>query len=167
MDTVLSASQLAKSVNVLDDVRWIYKSWQETSIDTIRSCFKKSGFVRDAISTETLTECDLDTDDPYDDIPIQQLIDAFPNYDFRSVSKVENTLPTEEIYDRPDWEDTFLSTVCSTNPDPLNHSDTDDDDSLETPSSNLTAEKTRQNPRSESRPVFTTFTVHFQNFYKN
>jgi hypothetical protein len=51
---------------------------------------------------------------------------------------VENTLPTEEIYDGPNWEETFLSTVSSTNPDLVNNSDTKHDDSLETPSSNST-----------------------------
>lgn len=141
MNTAQNSCQLAKSVNVLqlEAVHLIGKTWKETLASTIQSCFRKTGFARHA---EALRHAKCythsDADDSYDNTPIQQLIDTFPNFDYKTVSSVELSLATEEAYSEPKWEETFLNTVCFETSNPDCASDTDDDDIVVEPSSSMT-----------------------------
>ena len=42
-EDVTSAEQLAKSVTILDAIRWINQAWMLVRPDTIQKCFKNCG----------------------------------------------------------------------------------------------------------------------------
>jgi hypothetical protein len=67
MDSKLSASQLAKSITVLDAIYWIDNAWADTKPSTITSCFKACGFVN--IENDTAPE-----EDTEDDLPLSSFL---------------------------------------------------------------------------------------------
>lgn len=62
----MSASEVSKSINVLDALCFIKTAWDKVEPATIKNCFRKSGFM---IQSPILLEFD-----PEDDIPLSTLL---------------------------------------------------------------------------------------------
>ncbi|XP_054737831.1 tigger transposable element-derived protein 6-like [Anastrepha obliqua] len=62
IDNTSSASELSKSINVLEAVYFIKASWDKVEATTVRNCFRKAGFLE--------TYEDLPDFDSEDDIPL-------------------------------------------------------------------------------------------------
>ena len=41
-----SASEIVKSLNVLQAIRWVQESWKDVTIARIKTCFEKCGIVK-------------------------------------------------------------------------------------------------------------------------
>nr|XP_006818922.1 PREDICTED: tigger transposable element-derived protein 6-like [Saccoglossus kowalevskii] len=104
IDTESSASEVAKSVNVLDAVHWINSSWIDTKSETITKCFHKGGFhqldseitdVEEADDTEEIRNLINEVTGP----DVQCTVDEYLNFD--------DNMPTEETYDG-EWEQQIL-----------------------------------------------------------
>ncbi|XP_017475007.1 PREDICTED: tigger transposable element-derived protein 6-like [Rhagoletis zephyria] len=98
-----SASELSKSINVLEAVYFIKASWHKVEATTIRNCFRKAGFL------ETLE--DPSDFDPEDDIPLavyarlQEGLDLAN--DFEGFLQIDQNVFTEDNnieiqFDEPD-----------------------------------------------------------------
>ena len=66
-DTCSSASELLKSVNVLQAIRWVAEAWRCVAETTIKKCFCKAGILckdfslaKPKISADTDLFCDID-----------------------------------------------------------------------------------------------------------
>ena len=75
IDECDTATEVAKSVNILVAIRWVAKAWLAVKETTIRKCFRKAGVLD---STLNVASCDLDDEDPFlavDEMALQGLID--------------------------------------------------------------------------------------------
>ncbi|KAL2082547.1 hypothetical protein ACEWY4_022365 [Coilia grayii] len=136
VDNATTASEVAKSVNVLDAIRWISGAWNETKTETIVKCFRNSGF-----NVVGLDGRDAQPDTA-DDEELRRLIqqvhqstegegqctvDEFINFD--------DSVPTEETYGG-EWEkqivENFLSDKTQETNDDEDDSEEKDDDSENT-----------------------------------
>lgn len=64
MEANNSARDLVKSINVLDALYFFKESWNKVTPETIKNCFRKAGFTKEIISSESESE---------DDIPLSTL----------------------------------------------------------------------------------------------
>lgn len=102
IDECNHASELCKSITVLDAVFWIAKSWSETKDSTIVSCFKHSGF---PLENPNENEPEF----PDDDVPLAELIRRLGGepVNEEQIDDTESELPTEETY-TGDWENELI-----------------------------------------------------------
>ncbi|XP_070182988.1 tigger transposable element-derived protein 6-like [Littorina saxatilis] len=62
MDEASSATELAKTVNILHAIRWLDLAWCSLKVSTIQKCFTKCGYVSSASETvESAEEMELET----------------------------------------------------------------------------------------------------------
>ncbi|XP_063614693.1 tigger transposable element-derived protein 6-like [Penaeus indicus] len=130
-DTTATASEVAKSVNVLGAVYMISRAWNETRESTITKCFAKAGFPvpMTADNEGSVSEEDQVQDEVAD--LIRQGSDRLgvDNIDPDHYIDFDNSMPTEETYSG-DWErqlvDNFVADRENVNPAAV-----DDDDEVE------------------------------------
>ena len=65
IETCISASEVAKTITILDAIRWISKAWRDVKPETISKCFRRAGVTPSAIAVGS-----SDLDDPFDDIDL-------------------------------------------------------------------------------------------------
>ena len=58
-----TASQIAKSVNVLSAIWWVAEAWDSVNESTIKKCFRKSGITGNSFSVVSRAYKD---EDPFD-----------------------------------------------------------------------------------------------------
>ncbi|XP_070573830.1 tigger transposable element-derived protein 6-like [Ptychodera flava] len=129
IDDASNASEVAKSVNVLDAVYWISGAWRETKEETIRKCFRKGGFRVDTdesdVSEETEDESELRT-------LIQEVNQGCSDCTVDQYLNFDDALPTEATYDG-EWEDQivqdFLANKDSESREPEEKEAEENDDS--------------------------------------
>ena len=67
IDSCVSVSELAGSINILTAIQWISQAWKEVKTDTISKCFRKGGILTGSFDVRTLSE-DVD---PFQDVDSQ------------------------------------------------------------------------------------------------
>jgi len=103
-----SATQLCKSITVLDAVYWINNAWNETSQVSIVKCFRGSGF--------PANDPEIQSDDDFTDDDLVPLANLFPSICPTSSSTAEgfisfdSNVTTENV--GPDWEKALVGYVC-------------------------------------------------------
>lgn len=156
LDQSEKASEIAKSVNVLECIHWINESWLETESSTIAKCFHQAGF---PVGNPTGTEYpDVESDDPDDDIPLAHLLHINVG-DFNSACDIEEGLETEETFSG-DWEKDLVSDFLQdTNQVGLEDDDDYDDTDIDTDTSNAGADMTYRNVYTHLQMLYS-FAVH-------
>ena len=124
LDICEKASEIAKSVSVLDCIYWINASWRETELSTIRKCFLRAGMIQD--------DDRIDDDDSDDDVPLMELVRSNLGYspsELRSIDEIEDQIPVEETYEG-EWESQLIQSFLDdeTRTDSLSEDDDDIDD---------------------------------------
>ncbi|XP_070560223.1 tigger transposable element-derived protein 6-like [Ptychodera flava] len=122
IDTCRSASEVAKSVTVLDAVYMISRAWGETTESTITKCFVKAGFPAPGTSDES-------TDDNEEDRVCEEVAtliregnqsSGIADVDANLYIGFDDSMPTEETY-TGDWErqlvDNFIADRENRDPD--------------------------------------------------
>ncbi len=99
IDSGETATEIAKSINILDVCRWSASAWDSVTAITIRNCFKKAGFHQDA-----------QEDDDEDDLPLQALINRIPTAELSAdeFPAIEDEIPSSEHYSDANWEEEIL-----------------------------------------------------------
>ena len=98
-DTGLTASELVKSVNVLNVITWVHSAVKSVKPQTVTKCFVKCGF-----NTPTQHSTQDSDDDESDDIPLARLIDQFrqardlpePITDPLEYASIDSDIPSSE-----------------------------------------------------------------------
>lgn len=106
METVSNATELCKSITVLDAIRWIDRAWGETTETTIVKCFRDPGFPVIDLGVPPIEEFDDE-----DLLPLATLISSVCATDSCSVEdmlSIESGVPTEDISDT-NWETALIS----------------------------------------------------------
>lgn len=101
IDFAQSASDLSKSINILESLYYIKSAWQKVTPETIRNCFKKAGFHMDQ---DNSTDNDYDAED---DLPLARLANLFKcskELGVESVKVVEEYLNVDEDVETEDLE---------------------------------------------------------------
>lgn len=99
MDEVKSASELAKSINILEALYYINSSWAKVSSATIQNCFKKAGFHKNN-SDSTLFDWN-----PEDYLPLSTIVQMgrcaremnITQENLKSYVGIDDSAATEEI----------------------------------------------------------------------
>ena len=106
IESAFSASDFAKSVNVLDTVNWMDFAWQQVRSETIWKCFLKAGVkakeneeTAGEIAEEDVSEEVASEDQATDESEVQSLLQrsAHPDVAANDYVAVDQTLTTEEI----------------------------------------------------------------------
>ena len=120
IDNTNSATELCCQINILDAIRWITRSWDNTKDTTIRKCFALAGFSPTDNFEDTTTE---EEDDFNDNVPLNQVAREFKlsNDDLC----FNDNLSNED--DSDDWEKELIASHKQ-QPDT---NESDDDDSTE------------------------------------
>ena len=120
---------LTKEINVLNAIHWVNRSWTETKETTIVACFRDSGFPLQC-PTETHSE---EESDPDDDIRLAQLIrvvrqgaDSNKLISFEEMFDIEESVPTEEIYDG-EWEKSLVEQLKKQEDSEMSECESDDE----------------------------------------
>lgn len=95
IDICKTNCSLIKSINILDPIYWIAKSWNETQENTIIKCFRDTGY---PILLPSETRIDFDHTNSDDEIPLACLWNRVEGSDtnFDQMFEIESTLPIEE-----------------------------------------------------------------------
>ena len=72
-----SATEVTKSLTILNAIRWVAESWSRVTPDTIQKCFRKAGFLDKNMKVTQPASyasddhfADLDSDDPFADVDL-------------------------------------------------------------------------------------------------
>lgn len=103
MDGVSSASELSKSINVLEALYFIKKAWDSVTPNTIKNCFSKAGFKK-SLQVQEGVNLEYDAED---DMPLATLAEFWRNFSEIGQSKsqhdvfinLDQRLITEEQFD--------------------------------------------------------------------
>ena len=97
----ISATEIVKSLDVLQAIRWVQESWRDVSSTTIKNCFEKCGFVK---MDEELMEEDEENDEEFEELVRELTPDVLPseyaNFD-ANVQAFEPMINDQEI----DWRE--------------------------------------------------------------
>ncbi len=129
IETCNSASEVAKSVNLLMAIYWIAHAWREVKADTIVKCFKTAGTLTTAL--DVVSTC-VSTIDPFGDVDVRMELGEL----IRKTVGDESCPATEYVDGDADfpvcaefvaetWEEDFLKSL--TKPDDENCHESDKD----------------------------------------
>ena len=116
IDECDSATDVAKSVNILVAIRWVAQAWSKVKAETISKCFRKAGVLN--TSMEVVTRgLDEDNDDPFLEsdacVELQGLIDrTMTTEESCAVNEYlsgDDDLPVCVDLDSDNWNDNFLA----------------------------------------------------------
>lgn len=137
IDDCNSATEVCKSVDLLQAIRWIAQAWESVSESTIKKCFAKAGILS---ADESLVAFPADHRefDPFEDLDSGELVQVNSLLsDTSSVSESDtpsavealeatSTLPTcKEL--SANWEEEFFSTLSASTSQNSEEDDSDDD----------------------------------------
>ena len=106
--------------NVLDAIRMISAAWEEVKPETVKNCFRKAGWRKDAVDITT-------TNDDEDDIPLSVLRERLclpESMTFEDYVNVDNDLATDEVL----TEEAILSSLRPQAAATQNEEEEDDED---------------------------------------
>ena len=141
IDSCSSASEVAKSVNVLTAIWWIAHAWNEVKAETIVKCFKTAGILTSEF--DVVSTC-INESDPFDDIEasleLGDLIERTVGNDSCPASEYINgdeDVPVCAEFEDETWEESFFQSLMDEDgqelPDDRDESDTEDFDLLPPP----------------------------------
>ena len=145
IETCSSASELLKSVDVLQAIRWVAEAWKNVSETTIKKCFRKPGILSDdfsiakpIISVEADLFGDIDEqllDDSNDDeVEITELISQVNGLgDSCTIAEMLTAEPEVPIcaeFADSSWDEAFMSELGPQEKDMCLDRDDNDDDEL-------------------------------------
>ena len=120
LDECNSATEICKSVNVLQAIRWTAMAWDEISETTIVKCFAKAGILDSEGKTNAVTSTNSDVD-PFADLEnelasVQDLANETDSNDSVSVRQVvDGYFDAPVCQELPDnWEELFFQQVRRT-----------------------------------------------------
>ena len=115
IDECQTASDVAKSVNILVAIRWVGKAWSMVSAEIISKCFRKAGILDSSMDIVT-RGFEEDDEDPFIDsdlLMLQTLIDktklAQENCTIDEYLHGDDDLPVCVDIDKDNWEENFLA----------------------------------------------------------
>ena len=120
IDECDSASEVIKSVDILQAIRWVSQAWEEVKQETISKCFRKAGVLRESLA---LVSREHEDQDPFDELDCPQpsqddLGDLIRQLDMPATCSIgeyvngEDDLPTcSELNDDHLWEDDFFASL--------------------------------------------------------
>ena len=121
--STLTATQIAKSIDVLTVIRWVKQAWDAVSADTIVHCFKYCGVQPCADEvTDPFADLDEESEDEQErdgglqDEELQQLVQQFdPQLNAWDYLNADEDLPTCDTYDsmNENWRDELHEQVLS------------------------------------------------------
>ena len=137
IDDCNSATEVCKSVDLLQAIRWIAQAWESVSDSTIKKCFAKAGILS---ADESLVAFPADHRefDPFEDLDSGELVQVNSLLsDTSSVSESDtpsavealeatSTLPTYKELSA-NWEEEFFSTLSESTSQNSEEDDSDDD----------------------------------------
>lgn len=91
MDESSTASQLAKSITLLDAVRWMGNAWYAVKPSTCAKCFARCGLVDATSNNSSEAEAEAEEDIPALEAPYHQLLDDVAWEDY---VHMDDTVPT-------------------------------------------------------------------------
>lgn len=131
IDECDTPSEVIKSVNILQAIRWVAQAWEAVSKDTVSKCFRKAGILDKSFMVATREYEDKDPFDELDSVQCasgdqeqsshSELEDLIHQLDMPaeikcSVSEYvngDNDLSTCAGQDSESWEEEFLSCITS------------------------------------------------------
>jgi hypothetical protein len=128
-----TVTDVAKSVDLLMAIRWVARSWEAVSPDTISKCFKKAGILDSGMD---VVDRGMSGDvDPFEDLETESLLHplisrAMPADDRCTVEEYingEDTVPVCSNFDNESWDETFLEEIGES----LQSSDKEEDEDNE------------------------------------
>ena len=134
IDECDTASEVVKSVSILQAIRWVAQAWEAVKKETISKCFRKGGILDDNFA---LVSCECEDQDPFRELDSQPTGDELEDLIHQlnmpaetrcSVSEYMNgddDLPTCSEQDDETWEDEFFASIVSEQP-PLEREEPDD-----------------------------------------
>ena len=138
-DTTYTASQIAKTVNVLKAIRWVAEAWECVKTETVIKCFKSSGISVD--SSESVIGRMCEDEDPFAEIDNSEEITTLvtqigpsvgPTCSAEEYVNGDNDLPFCEEMDSDDWDEQFMSNLTTSQSQEFEESD-DEQFDLEPP----------------------------------
>ena len=131
IDTCNSASEVAKSVNLLTAIYWIAHAWREVKADTIVKCFKTAGILTTEL--DVVSTC-VSTIDPFGDVDVRMELGEL----IRKTVGDESCPATEYVDGDADlpvcaefvaetWEEDFLQSLTEPDDEYCHESDEDMD----------------------------------------
>ena len=120
IDECNTASEIIKSVSILQAVRWVAQAWEEVKKETISKCFRKAGILDESFA---LVSREHEDQDPFDELDstdhkledlIRQLdTPADATCSVSEYAKGEDDLPTCSEQDDDTWEEEFFASLNS------------------------------------------------------
>ena len=103
------ATDLCKTVNVLDAVNWITEAWSSITTKTIGNCFREAGFSSDEVYDGN------EEDNDENRIPLRQLMERAERANVCEVDDIEKTIALEETMQIHEgsgesWQETIMDT---------------------------------------------------------
>ena len=137
IDDCNSATEVSKSVDLLQAIRWIAQAWEDVSESTIKKCFIKAGFLSEDETPVSFSD-EHQEFDPFQELADSDLVQV--NSLLRDASsgsatdvpsagealKADSTLPTcAEM--TANWEEEFFSRLSASTSQNSPHDDSDED----------------------------------------
>ena len=118
IDECSKASDIVKSVSILNAVRWVAQAWESVSSETIKKCFRKAGATGEDFSVVTREECD-----PFCDLDVEAQNERELESLVHQILPEEESCYVEEYIDGDftlpvcfendeNWEDEFFAGLC-------------------------------------------------------
>ena len=137
IDDCNSATEVCKSVDLLQPIRWIAQAWESVSKSTIKKCFAKAGILSGDESVVAFP-ADHREFDPFEDLDSGELMqvnsllsDTSPVSESDTPSAVEALDATSMLLTckelSANWEEQFLSTLSASTSQNSEEDDSDDD----------------------------------------
>ena len=138
IDACETASEITKSVSILQAIRWIAQAWEAVQPETVKKCFRKAGILDESFSVVSRL---CEDRDPFEDVDIDisadtRVIEALmhqlgPTEASCSVTELvtgDDNVPVCFELDEDQWEEQFFSSInpstsTTTESDPENELD--------------------------------------------
>lgn len=135
-----SATEVAKSVDVLYAIRWISKAWEEVAKKTIMKCFRKAGILDSDLNVASGDTFSEDWD-PFADVDGQlgelmvQSVSADDRCTAQEYVSSENDIPTCPNFDDETCDRDFIESIqpADNSRNDEHSDDSDDEEEMEVP----------------------------------
>ena len=120
MDEATCASDLVKSVNILDAIMFLRRAWDAVQPSTITRCFDKCGFVESSVREE---ENETAGEEVNLEMDLQFLVHS-AGTTWAEYSNCDQELATSYTEEDVDWEQRALERAVNEDKETQNESDT-------------------------------------------
>ncbi len=110
IDTGKNATEISKSIDIMDVCRWAASAWERVTKETIQNCFRHAGFKLESVE-------DMDIIVEQDDaITLQDLIDKIPGSELTADQflHIEDEIPVSPQFSDSTWEADILESFKPT-----------------------------------------------------